>query len=102
VLAFNKWDVSRTDLEDIGARARKMRLRPPVHLLGADRARVTALLRTRWSLPSGPSDSDAGAQPGGGTSSPRLRRPRGRLRLYYTAQIGSGRRASRSRSTIGS
>ena len=95
VLAFNKWDVSRTDLEDAKARAqRKMRLRPPVLTCSALTGRgVTALLRTALEL---------AGRAGQRIPTPELNRAVGdivaktppparrgrRLRLYYTAQIG--------------
>ncbi len=95
VLAFNKWDVSRTDLDDAKARAeRKMRLRPPVLTCSALTGRgVTALLRTALQLAE---------RAGQRIPTPELNRAVGdivaktpppakrarRLRLYYTAQIG--------------
>ena len=95
VLAFNKWDVSRTDLDDAKARAeRKMRLRPPVLTCSALTGRgVTALLRTALELAE---------RAGQRIPTPELNRAVGdivaktpppakrarRLRLYYTAQIG--------------
>jgi GTP-binding protein len=95
VLAFNKWDVSRTDLDDAKARAqRKMRLRPPVLTCSALTGRgVTALLRTALELAERSSQriptpelnravGDIVAK-----TPPPAKRGR-RLRLYYTAQIG--------------
>ncbi|MDQ2940127.1 MAG: ribosome biogenesis GTPase Der [Actinomycetota bacterium] len=95
VLAFNKWDVSRTDLDDAKARAeRKMRLRPPVLTCSALTGRgVTALLRTALQLAERAGQripnnyinravGDIVAK-----TPPPAKRAR-RLRLYYTAQIG--------------
>lgn len=95
VLALNKWDISRTDLDDARARAqRKMRLRPPVLTCSATTGRrVAAVLRTALEL----AERAAGRIP-----TPELNRAVGdivaktpppakrgrRLRLYYTAQIG--------------
>jgi GTP-binding protein len=95
LVALNKWDVSRTDLEDARARVnQKLRLRPPLIACSALSGRnVPVLLSTALGL----ADRRAFRVP-----TPELnrfvgevvaRRPppakRGRrLRLYYSAQIG--------------
>jgi GTPase len=95
VLALNKWDVGRTDLEDARARAnRKMRLRPPLVTCSALTGRgIAALLRSALDL----ADRSAERIP-----TPELNRAVGdvvartpppakrgrRLRLYYSAQVG--------------
>jgi GTPase len=95
VLALNKWDVSRTDLDDAKGRAeRKMRMRPPVLTASALTGRgATALLRVALELAE---------RAGQRIPTPELNRAVGdivaktpppakrgkRLRLYYTAQIG--------------
>jgi GTP-binding protein len=95
LLALNKWDVSRTDLDDARARvARKLRLRPPLITCSALTGRnVPDLLQTALEL----ADRAASRVP-----TPELNRAiaeivaahpppakRGRrLRLYYAAQIG--------------
>ena len=107
LLALNKWDVTRTDIDDARARVeQKLRLRPAGdHLLGADAA-ATAEAAVRGA--------GAGRPRGERIPTPELNRfvadrartcrqppaARGRrLRLYYMAQFESARRASRSRST---
>ena len=95
LLALNKWDISRTDLDDARARAeRKMRLRPPLLTCSATTGRgVTAVLRTAMQLAE---------RAGERIRTPELNRAVGdivaktpppakrgrRLRLYYAAQIG--------------
>ena len=95
LLALNKWDVTRTDLDDARARVeRKLRLRPPLITCSALTGRnVPDLLRTSLEL----ADRAASRVP-----TPALNRAvaeivaahpppakRGRrLRLYYTAQVG--------------
>jgi GTPase len=95
LLALNKWDVSRTDLEDARARAeRKMRLRPPVLTCSATTRRgVTAVLRTALQLAERagerirtPELNRAVADIVAKTPPPAKRGRR--LRLYYAAQIG--------------
>jgi GTP-binding protein len=95
VLALNKWDVTRTDLEDARARAeRKLRLRPPVLTCSALTGRgvpkllgeaVALARRSAERIPTAELNrflADAvAAQP------PPQRRGR-RLRLYYAAQVG--------------
>ena len=96
VLALNKWDASRTDLDD--ARARVTAEEPPApagaDLLGAHRSRrgggAAAGDRPRRALRR--ADPDAGAQqvhrrPWSGTGRRRSGTGR-RLRLYYAAQVG--------------
>jgi GTPase len=95
ILALNKWDISRTDLEDARARSKqKMRLRPPVLVCSATTGRgVAALVRKGVEL----AERSAERVP-----TPELNRAVGdivartpppakrgrRLRLYYTAQVG--------------
>jgi GTP-binding protein len=95
LLALNKWDVSRTDLDDARARAeRKMRLRPPLLTCSALTGRgVTPLLRSALQLAE---------RTGQRIPTPELNRAVAdivartpppakhgrRLRLYYSAQIG--------------
>jgi GTPase len=95
VLALNKWDVTRTDLDDAKARAtRKLRLRPPVLVCSALTGRgVGAVLRQAIAL------ADRSAQR---IATPELnkfiarvvsdrpppQRHGRRLRLYYGAQVG--------------
>ena len=95
VLAFNKWDVSTTDLDDARARAhRKLRLRPPVLTCSARSGSGTeTVLREAVAL----ADRSASRIPTGELNrfvgSVVADRPpphkRGRqLRLYYAAQVG--------------
>jgi GTP-binding protein len=95
VLALNKWDVSRTDIDDARARAaQKLRLRPPVLTCSALTGRgVAAVLRQAIEL------ADRAAQR---IPTPELnkfvstvvanrqppQRHGRRLRLYYAAQVG--------------
>jgi GTPase len=95
LLALNKWDISRTDLEDAKARAlRKMRLRPPLITCSALTGRgIPSVLRRAAELAE---------LSGQRIPTPELNRAVGdlvaenpppakrgrRLRLYYTAQIG--------------
>ena len=95
LLALNKWDVTRTDLDDARARAaRKMRLRPPVVTCSALTGRnVSKLLDQALALADRAAEriptpelnrlvGDVVAR-----TPPPSRRGR-RLRLYYAAQIG--------------
>ena len=95
LLALNKWDVTRTDLDDAQARAaRKMRLRPPVVTCSALSGRnVSKLLDQALALADRAAEriptpelnrlvGDVAAR-----TPPPSRRGR-RLRLYYAAQIG--------------
>jgi GTPase len=95
VLALNKWDISRTDVDDARARAsQKLRLRPPVLTCSALTGRgMAAVLREAITLAHRSADriptpelnkfiaSVAGDRP------PPQRHGR-RLRLYYAAQVG--------------
>jgi GTPase len=95
LFALNKWDITRTDLDDARARVlRKVRMRPPVLTCSATGGRgVTAVLRTAVELAERAGEriptpelnravGDIVAR-----TPPPARRGR-RLRLYYTAQIG--------------
>jgi GTP-binding protein len=95
VLALNKWDISRTDLDDAAARAeRKLRLRPPLRTCSALTGRgVGAVLRDAVRL----ADRSAERIPTPelnrfvgsvvAKTPPPQRRGR-RLKLYYSAQVG--------------
>ena len=94
VLALNKWDIVRTDLEDARARAhKKLRLRPPVLTCSALTGRgIGPLLKQAIQL----ADRSAERIPTSELNrfigqvvaerSPPARRGR-RLRLYYAAQV---------------
>jgi GTPase len=95
VLALNKWDISRTDLDDARARAsQKLRLRPPVLTCAALTGRgVRAVLREAVSL----AEKAASRIPtpelnrfvaGVVADRPPPQRHGRRLRLYYAAQVG--------------
>jgi GTPase len=95
VLALNKWDISRTDLDDARARARqKLRLRPPVLTCAALTGRgIGAVLREAVSL----AEKAASRIPtpelnrfvaGVVADRPPPQRHGRRLRLYYAAQVG--------------
>jgi GTPase len=95
VLALNKWDISRTDLDDARARARqKLRLRPPVLTCAALAGRgIGAVLREAVSL----AEKAASRIPtpelnrfvaGVVADRPPPQRHGRRLRLYYAAQVG--------------
>jgi GTPase len=94
VLALNKWDVSRTDLDDAVARAeRKLRLRPPVRTCSALTGRgVGALLREAVVLAERSAERIPTGELNRFVSSvvaetpPPQKRGR-RLRLYYSAQV---------------
>ncbi len=107
LVALNKWDKTRADIDDTRARvARKLRLRPEVVTCSATRGRnVESLLPKALALADRAAEriptpelnrfvAEVVASP------PPSRRGR-RLRLYCTAQIGGGRHTSRSRSTTG-
>jgi GTPase len=95
VLALNKWDISRTDLDDASARAaRKSRLRPPVLTCSALTGRgVSAVLREAISL-AGKAASRIPTPElnrfiaGVVAARPPPQRHGKRLRLYYAAQVG--------------
>jgi GTP-binding protein len=95
LLVLNKWDVTRTDIDDARARvARKLRLRPPVVTCSALRGRnVPSLLPKALELADRAAEriptpelnrfvADVVAK-----TPPPSRRGR-RLRLYYAAQVG--------------
>jgi GTPase len=95
VLALNKWDITRTDLEDARKRAeRKLRLRPPLLTCSALTGRnVTELLRTALELAERAASRVPTPELNRFVGDVVARRPppakRGRrLRLYYAAQIG--------------
>jgi GTPase len=95
VLALNKWDISRTDLEDARARAgQKLRLRPPVLTCSALTGRgIAALLRQAIALADRAAERIPTPELNRFVASVVADRPppqrRGkRLRLYYTAQVG--------------
>jgi GTPase len=95
LLALNKWDVSRTDLDDARARAgQKLRLRPPVLTCSALTGRgVAAVLREAVRL----AGRAAERIPTPGLNKfvasvvadrPPPQRHGRRLRVYYAAQVG--------------
>jgi GTP-binding protein len=95
VIALNKWDVSRTDLDDAKARAeRKLRLRPPVLTCSALSGRGTAaVMRQAIALAERAAERIPTPKLNRLVSSVVADRPppqrRGRrLKLYYAAQIG--------------
>jgi GTPase len=95
LLALNKWDISRTDLEDARARAKqKMRLRPPVLVCSATTGRgVAAIVRRGVELAERAAERIATPELNRAVGDIVARTPppakRGRrLRLYYTAQVG--------------
>jgi GTP-binding protein len=95
VVALNKWDVSRTDIDDARARAaRKLRLRPPVLTCSALTGRgVGGVLREAISLaekaasriPTPELNKFVGTVV---ADRPPPQRHGRRLRLYYAAQVG--------------
>ena len=95
VLALNKWDVSRTDLDDASARVtQKNRLRPPVLTCSAVTGRgVGAVLRQAIVLAERSADRIPTPELNKfiakvvGDRPPPQRHGR-RLRLYYAAQVG--------------
>ncbi len=95
VLALNKWDVSRTDIDDARARAaRKLRLRPPVLTCSALTGRGIGRRPAggdQARSPRGGPDPDARAQrfvSGVIADRPPPQRHGRRLRIYYSAQVG--------------
>jgi GTP-binding protein len=95
VLALNKWDVSRTDLDDARARAlQKLRLRPPVLTCSALTGRgVSAVLREAIRLAGRAADRIPTPElnrfiAGVVADRPPPQRHGRRLRLYYAAQVG--------------
>jgi GTP-binding protein len=95
VLAMNKWDVSRTDIDDARARAgQKLRLRPPVLTCSALTGRgVAAVLRQAIELAERAAERIPTPELNKfvstlvGDTPPPQRHGR-RLRLYYAAQVG--------------
>jgi GTPase len=95
VLALNKWDITRTDLDDAKARAeRKLRLRPPVLTCSALTGRgVAAVARQAVALAERAAERIPTGELNRFVSGVVAERPppqrRGRrLRLYYAAQVG--------------
>jgi len=95
LLAMNKWDVTRTDIDDARARAtRKLRLRPAVVTCSATRGRNVANLlpkaleladKAGERIPTPELNRFVAAVTA--KTPPPSRRGR-RLRLYYAAQVG--------------
>jgi GTP-binding protein len=95
VLALNKWDVSRTDLEDARARAqRKLRLRPPVLTCSAltghgvvevTRRALALAERAADRIPTGELNRFVHSIVAETPPPPKRGR---RLRLLYAAQVG--------------
>jgi GTPase len=95
VLAFNKWDITNTDLDDARARAeRKLRLRPPVLTCSALSGRgVGAVARQAIVLAERSGERIPTAElnrfiSGLVAETPPPQRRGRRLRLYYAAQVG--------------
>jgi GTPase len=95
VLALNKWDIGRTDLDDARARAeRKLRLRPPLLTCSALTGRGTeAVLREAIALADRAAERIPTPELNKFVSSvvaetPPPQRHGRRLRLYYAAQVG--------------
>ena len=95
VLAMNKWDISRTDIDDARARAtQKLRLRPPVITSSALTGRnVAALLREAIRLAHRAADRIPTPElnrfiSGVVADRPPPQRHGRRLRIYYAAQVG--------------
>jgi GTPase len=95
LLALNKWDLSRTDLDDARARAaRKLRLRPPVLTCSALTGRgVAAVLREAVRLAGRAAERIPTPKLNRFVASvvadrPPPQRHGRRLRLYYAAQVG--------------
>jgi GTP-binding protein len=95
VLTLNKWDVSRTDLDDAKARvARKLRLRPPMLVCSALTGRgVAVVLREAISLSHKAADRIPTPELNKLIAAivadrPPPQRHGRRLRLYYGAQVG--------------
>ena len=94
VLALNKWDIVRTDLEDARARAhKKLRLRPPVLTCSAVTGRgIGPLLKQAIQLADRSTERISTGELNRfigqvvSERSPPARRGR-RLRLYYAAQV---------------
>src|SRR6185437_4560624 len=95
VLALNKWDISRTDIDDARARAaQKLRLRPPVLTCSALTGRgVAAVLRQAIELAERAGERIPTPELNKFVSTlvadrPPPQRHGRRLRLYYAAQVG--------------
>jgi GTP-binding protein len=95
LLALNKWDLSRTDLDDARARAgQKLRLRPPVLTCSALTGRgVAAVLREAITLAGRAAERIPTPKLNKFVASvvadrPPPQRHGRRLRLYYAAQVG--------------
>lgn len=95
LLALNKWDVSRTELDDARARAgQKIRLRPPVLTCSALTGRgVAAVLREAVRLAGRAAERIPTPELNKFVASvvadrPPPQRHGRRLRLYYAAQVG--------------
>ena len=95
VLAINKWEVSRTEIDDARARAnRKLRLRPPVLTCSALTGRnVGAVLREAIRLAHRAADRIPTPElnrfvAGVMADRPPPQRHGRRLRIYYAAQVG--------------
>jgi GTP-binding protein len=95
VLAMNKWDLSRTDIDDARARAaQKLRLRPPVLTCSAVTGRgVAAVLRQAIELAQRAAERIPTPELNKFVSTlvadrPPPQRHGRRLRLYYAAQVG--------------
>jgi GTP-binding protein len=95
VLAMNKWDISRTDIDDARARAtQKLRLRPPVITSSALTGRnVAAVLREAIRLAHRATERIPTPElnrfiSGVVADRPPPQRHGRRLRIYYAAQVG--------------
>jgi GTP-binding protein len=95
VLAMNKWDISRTDIDDARARAsQKNRLRPPVLTCSAHTGRnVPAVLQEAIRLAHRTADRIPTPElnrfvSGVIADRPPPQRHGRRLRIYYSAQVG--------------
>jgi GTP-binding protein len=95
VLAMNKWDISRTDIDDARARAaQKLRLRPPVQTCSALTGRgIAAVLREAIRLAHRAAERIPTPElnrfiSGVIADRPPPQRHGRRLRIYYAAQVG--------------
>ena len=95
VLAMNKWDISRTDIDDTRARAaQKLRLRPPVLTCSALTGRgIAAILRQAIELAHRAAERIPTPElnrfiSGVIVDRPPPQRHGRRLRIYYAAQVG--------------
>jgi GTP-binding protein len=86
VLALNKWDATRTDLDDARARAlRKLRLRPPVLTCSALRQAIELAEQSAERIPTPELNKFISVVV---ADRPPPQRHGRRLRLYYAAQVG--------------